>query len=66
MSDLKSEFGEDKLSVKTGWIIQVDFRNCIISIEEQRYPISAVGTAAQELILTKGLENWVKKRINNE
>ena len=66
LADLKSEFGEDKLSVKTGWLIQVDFRNCIISIEEQRYPISAVGTAAQELILTKGLENWVKERINNK
>ena len=66
LADLKSEFGEDKLSVKTGWKIQVDFRNCIISIEENRYPISAVGTAAQELILTKGLENWIKERINNE
>jgi hypothetical protein len=44
----------------------VDFRNCIISIEEKRYPISAVGTAAQELILAKGLENWVKERINNK
>ena len=66
LADLKSEFGEDKLSVKTGWEIHVDFRNCIISIEEKRYPISAVGTAAQELILAKGLENWVKERINNK
>jgi hypothetical protein len=38
----------------------------MIRIEEKRYPISAVGTAAQELILTKGLENWIKERINNE
>ena len=66
LADLKSEFGEDKLSVKTGWKIHLDFRNCIISIEEKRYPISAVGTAAQELILAKGLENWVKERINNK
>ena len=66
LADLKSEFGENKLSVKTGWEINVDFRNCIISIEEKRYPISAVGTAAQELILAKGLENWVKERINNK
>jgi len=59
LADLKSEFGEDKLSVKTGWKIHVDFRNCIISIKKKQYPISAVGTAAQELILAKGLENWV-------
>ena len=65
LADLKSEFGEDKLSVKTGWKIHVDFRSCIISIKEKQYPISAVGTAAQELILAKGLENWVKERINN-
>ena len=65
LADLKSEFGEIKLSVKTGWNLQVDFKNCIISIEKKRYPISPVGTAAQELILTKGLENWVKERIDN-
>ena len=66
LADLKSEFGENKLSVKTGWKIHVDFRNCIIKIKEKRYPISAVGTAAQELILAKGLENWVKDRINSK
>ncbi|MBC8311577.1 MAG: homoaconitase [Candidatus Marinimicrobia bacterium] len=63
LTDLKTEFGLDKLSVKTGWIMKVDFKNCNISIGEKKYPISPVGTAAQELIITKGLENWVKKRI---
>ena len=66
LADLKSEFGETKLSVKTGWNLQVDFKNCNIIIGEKKYPISPVGTAAQELILTKGLENWVKERINNK
>jgi homoaconitate hydratase len=63
LADLKSEFGETKLSVKTAWIMQVDFKNCNISIGEKKYPINPVGAAAQELILTKGLENWVKERI---
>ena len=66
LADLKSEFGEDKLSVKTEWKIHVDFRNCIIKIEEKQYPIGAIGKAAQELILAKGLENWIKERINNK
>jgi len=63
LADLKTEFGKTKLSVKTGWNLQVDFKNCNIIIGEKKYPISPVGTAAQELILTKGLENWVKERI---
>ena len=66
LADLKSEFGETKLSVKTGWKMQVDFKNCKIRIGDKKYPISPVGTAAQELILTKGLENWVKERINKD
>ena len=66
LADLKSEFGTDKLSIKTGWEMKINFKSCTITIGNKKYPISPVGTAAQELILTKGLENWVKERINNE
>ena len=66
LADLKSEFGTDKLSIKTGWEMKIKFKSCTITIGNKKYPISPVGTAAQELILTKGLENWVKERINNE
>ena len=65
LADLKSEFGTDKLSIKTGWEMKIKFKSCTITIGNKKYPISPVGTAAQELILTKGLENWVKERIDN-
>ena len=65
LAELKSEFGTDKLSIKTGWNMKINFKTCTIIIGNKEYSISPVGTAAQELILTKGLENWVKKRISN-
>ena len=63
LADLIKEFGDTKLSVKTNWNILIDFRSCKIYHDDKKYAISPVGTAAQELILTKGLENWVKERI---
>ena len=63
LADLKEEFGDGKLSVKTGWHISIDFTKSIINHKNKSYAISPVGTAAQELILTQGLENWVKKKI---
>ncbi len=63
LADLKEEFGDGKLSVKTGWHISIDFTKSIINHKNKSYNISPVGTAAQELILTQGLENWVKKKI---
>ena len=66
LADLKSEFGTDKLSIKTGEIMKINFKNCTIHFSNKKYNINPVGTAAQELILTKGLENWVKERIHNK
>ena len=63
LTDLLKEFGTQKLSVKTGWKITVNFSDCCIHYKDKRYDISPVGTAAQELILTKGLENWVRNKI---
>jgi hypothetical protein len=60
---LREEFGDGKLSVKTGWHISIDFTKSIINHKNKSYTVSPVGTAAQELILTQGLENWVKKKI---
>ena len=61
--DLKAEFGMDKLTVRTGWKATLDFRKTTIFVSGKTYSISPVGTAAQELILTDGLENWVKEQI---
>ena len=63
LADLKEEFGDAKLSVKTGWHISIDLTNSLIKHQGRPYTISPVGTAAQELILTQGLENWVKMKI---
>ncbi|MFZ1683934.1 MAG: homoaconitase [Candidatus Zixiibacteriota bacterium] len=61
--ELKARFGKDKLTVKTGMKAEVDFVNSILRVDSKQYTISPVGAAAQELIVVGGLENWVKKRI---
>jgi homoaconitate hydratase len=63
VKDLKEKFGTKKLTVKTGLLASIDFASSVLQVDDIQYSISAVGTAAQELILTGGLENWVKKRI---
>jgi homoaconitate hydratase len=61
--ELKSRFGKDKLTVKTGMNAEIDFVNSTLRVDGKQYTISPVGAAAQELIVVGGLENWVKKRI---
>lgn len=64
LADLKAKFGADKLTVRTELTIEVDFRSATLSCDGKTYSIGTVGAAAQELILTEGLENWVKEKIN--
>ncbi|MBN2227268.1 MAG: homoaconitase [candidate division Zixibacteria bacterium] len=63
VKDLKEKFGTDKLTIRTTIIAKLDFRKSVLSAGGRDYVISPVGTAAQELILTGGLENWVKKNV---
>ena len=63
LSDLRKEFGNNILSVKTGWTASVYFQQALIIIGDKQYPFNPVGKAAQELIVTGGLENWVKEHI---
>tara|TARA_B100000686_G_scaffold353777_1_gene460764 strand:+ start:841 stop:2814 length:1974 start_codon:yes stop_codon:yes gene_type:complete len=63
VNDMKKEFGNEKLSIKTDLAAIIDFKNSLIKIEEKEYSIAPLGKAAQELILTEGLENWVKENI---
>lgn len=58
--DLKKKFGSDKLTVRTGIDAKIDFKNSSIEATGKKYSISPVGTAAQELIVAGGLEEWVK------
>ena len=61
--DLKDRFGIEKLSVRTGIETVIDIRLSKLTAGDKEYTISPVGTTAQELILTEGLENWVKKSL---
>ncbi len=59
VKDMKSRFGGDKLTVRTGISVGLDFRNSILTAAGRQYAISPVGTTAQELVLAGGLESWV-------
>jgi len=63
VNDLKAKHGKDKLTVKSGMNIKIDFKNSSITFNNKDYSIDPVGEAAQELIVTGGLEDWVKKNL---
>ncbi len=61
--DLCGRFGTTAATVRTGFEATVDFSRSEIIADGKRYPIDPVGPAAQELILSGGLESWVKARL---
>jgi len=63
VDDLKSKFGSENLTVLTKIKVKIDFKISEIEANGAVYKFSPVGTAAQELIITGGLENWVKKNL---
>ncbi|HJL77881.1 MAG TPA: homoaconitase [Candidatus Marinimicrobia bacterium] len=63
VNDLKDTFGTEKLTQNIGIDAVIDFSASVIGINDTEYPLPPVGTAAQEMIVTGGLENWVKERI---
>lgn len=63
LADLKDRFGSDQLTVRTDLEIEIDFQSAQLTCDGKTHSIGAVGEAAQELILTEGLENWVKAKI---
>ena len=63
VNDLKAKYGNSKLTVKTGTVAKIDFKNSIINADGKEYKIGPVGVAAQELIVTGGLEEWVKNNL---
>ncbi len=64
VNDFKSKFTENKLTIETGIKVKIDFKKSKIIAGDSEYSISPVGTAAQELIVVGGLENWVKEQIS--
>jgi homoaconitate hydratase len=65
IKDLKNKFGEKQLTVRTALQVTVDFRLSEIRTPAGTYAIDPIGTAAQELIVSGGLENWVKKQLTH-
>lgn len=63
VADLKKRFGEKELTVRTGITAKVDFANAVLNADNVDYAFSPVGPTAQELILTGGLEKWIKKQM---
>lgn len=63
VNDLKSKYGKEKLTVKSGMNLKIDFENSSLTFDNKSYSIDPVGEAAQELIVTGGLEDWVKKNL---
>ncbi|MBK7380961.1 MAG: homoaconitase [Ignavibacteriales bacterium] len=63
VNDLKAKYGKDKLTVKSGSNVKIDFENSVLTFNNKSYSIDPVGEAAQELIVTGGLEDWVKKNL---
>jgi len=63
VNDLKYKYGKDKLTVKSGINVKIDFENSLVTFDSKTYSIDPVGEAAQELIVTGGLEDWVKKNL---
>lgn len=63
VNDLKNKFGKEKLTVKTGMKAVIDFRSSLLEVDGKKYILSPVGEAAQELIVSGGLENWVKNNL---
>ena len=63
VNDLKAKYGKEKLTIKSGTNVKIDFENSILTFENKNYSIDPVGEAAQELIVVGGLEEWVKKNL---
>ncbi len=64
VNDFKIKFDIKKLTIETNIKAKIDFKNSKIYVEDSEYEISPVGTAAQELVVFGGLENWVKNQIS--
>jgi len=63
VKDLLELYRRDQLTVATDMEAKLDFKQASLTWNGRTYHLSPVGTAAQELVLTDGLENWVKARL---
>lgn len=63
VQDLLQTYGSDILTIPTGKLATFNFENSSLFFGGKTYMMSPVGKAAQEIILSGGLEKWVKERL---
>ncbi len=64
VENLKEKYGKEKLTVATNSSANIDFVNSTLTYENKNYSFSPVGSAAQELVIAGGLENWIKNSLS--
>jgi homoaconitate hydratase len=62
-AELKKQFGAKRATVKTGITVAIDFARSVVTCDAREFQLSSVGVAAQELVVAGGLENWVRKNL---
>ncbi len=63
---LKDRFGTKKPTLRTGILSEIDYKRSELKADQQIFKIDPVGQAAQELIVTGGLEAWVRSQIQKQ
>ena len=63
VNDLNERFDMTQLTIPTNFRVVVDFKNSCITVGDKKYFISPVGTAAQELVVSGGLESWITHNL---
>ena len=63
---IKLDFGTEKLTVKTGMKVTIDFKRSTAVFQDWDYHFHPIGRAAQELIVRDGLSCWIKENLKHE
>lgn len=63
VNELKERFGTGKLTHPTSLVAKIDFKKSTIEVDGKAYTISPIGRAAQELVVSGGLEEWVRVQL---
>ncbi|ORX53605.1 homoaconitase [Hesseltinella vesiculosa] len=68
IQDLKTAFGSDALTTRTGWKVAIHVAQGKIELKkpdgsEKVYHVGGLGKSVQEIWLDQGLEGWVKNRL---
>ena len=71
VDDLIVQCGTAAPTVRTGLHVELDMARAVAIVgnaaqpgSRREYPVTAVGRAAQELVLAGGLESWIQQRAS--